>query len=93
MRGRTAPFLDGDCSAYDSIVGPIFGHESVPTLGPTMRYQIFRHTPDTRLGGYRRCAGEFGNALWAPKRVPEVQALNESVGVQEVPNKSSDVVV
>ena len=55
MRGRSAPFLDGYCSAHDSILGPISGPETVPIFGPAMRYPKGRYTSQDPLYGGSTC--------------------------------------
>ena len=84
VRGRSGPFLDGDCSAHDSIVGTISGPETVPILGPAMRYPGGRYTPHDPLAGNRGCAENFGNTFWASKPVPEFRAMSGALGVKEV---------
>ena len=84
VRGRSAPFLDGYCSAHDSILGPISGPETVPIFRPAMRYPKRGYTSHDPLAGNRGCAGNFGNAFWGSKPVPELRAMSAALGVEEV---------
>ena len=84
VRGRSGPFLDGDCSAHDSVLGPISGPELVPTFGPAMRYHKRGYTSHDPLAGNWGCAEKFGNAFWASKPVPEIRAINGALEVKEV---------